>query len=412
MTNRAEQNRKKERLFMIVTIIGTSLICLLIFEIAVRFLIPQFTFRGRDLCFRYEPFIGIEGIPNKKGIFATNSFNATVTNNNEGFRDYNHDKINYKNKFRIITLGDSFTWGHGVNNDQIYMKVLEKIDSNIETINMGISGTGPPTSLKIYTSRGVHYEHNVVLLGFYMGNDIEVYYPKDHDSPPKWGFDSENNFVLIGKMKSPEEVNKIRQESEEKWSLARKKNLGERIHFWLIRHIQLLTFIDNSRDHFTNLLSGSVLYARILEYLGIEKNVAYGLLDYCRRKDSKDAKYGWKLLTETLKTMKNCAKQMNAKLYVVFIPHQVQTSQELYERTVRQYGHDPSEFDPKKPCRKLAKLCNSLEIDYLDLLHPMKQEILKGNQLYFLRDGHWNANGHIFAAREIYKDLKKRGWLE
>ncbi len=412
VTNKANLSRKKKRLFIFIMCVGTLLICLSISEIAVRIISPQSDLRRRDLFFQYEPFIGFEGIPNKKGAFATRSFKTTVTLNNEGFRDYNHDKMNAQDKFRIVTLGDSFTWGHGVNNDQIFMKVLEKINPNIETINMGGSGGDPPTSLKGYMTRGINYEHNVVLLGFYIGNDIVAYYPKNDDSPPQWGFDSEGKFALIGKVKSPEEVNRIRRESEERYSPTKKRNFKKRISYWLVRHFQLYTFIDNSRDYCSNVLKGSVLYTRILKYFGIENKGAYGFLDYCREKDPEDVEYGWKLLTETLKTMKDYAKQMNAKLYVVFIPHDVQTSQELYERTARKYGYNTLEFDLEKPNRKLAALCDKLGIGCLDLLPLMKEETSKGNRFYFKRDGHWNANGQRFAAKEIYKDMKERGWIK
>jgi hypothetical protein len=405
-------NKKKKRLFIVIMCIGTLLICLSILEIAVRILSPQSDLRRRDLLFRYEPFIGFEGIPDKKGIFANTSFKTTTTHNNEGLRDYNHDKKNTQNKFRIITLGDSFTWGHGVDDDDIYMKVLEKHDAIIETINMGGPGGDPPTALKLYMSRGLHYEHDVVLHGFFLGNDIVAYYPKDDDSPPQWGFDSEGNFKLIGKMKSPEEVDAIRKESEEKYSPTKRRNLRSSINYWFTRHFQLCTFVDNYRDYCSNVLKGSVLYTRILKYFGIENKGAYGFLDYCRKKDPEDVEYGWKLLAETLKTMKNYAKQANVKLYVIIIPFNFQTSQKLYEITARKYGHDPSEFDLEKPNRKLAELCDNLEIGYLDLLPSMKKETSKGNKFYFMRDGHWNANGHSFAAKEIYKDMKDRGWIK
>ncbi len=184
VTNKANLSKNNKILFIVIMCMVTLLVCLSIFEIAVRIISPQSDLRRRDLFFRYEPFIGAEGIPNKKGIFATRSFKTIITLNNEGFRDDNHVKINTQNKFRIVTLGDSFTWGHGVGNDQIYMKVLEKYDANIETINIGGSGGDPPTALKAYISRGIYYEHNVVLHGFYIGNDIVAYYPKDDDSPP------------------------------------------------------------------------------------------------------------------------------------------------------------------------------------------------------------------------------------
>ncbi len=145
------------------------------------------------------------------------------------------------------------------------------------------------------------------------------------------------------------------------------------------------------------MLKGSSLYTKILKYFGKENEEAYGFLNYCRKTDPEDVKYGWRLLAETLKTMKNYAKQASAK---------------LYERTSRKYGYNPLEFDLEKPNRKLSELCDNIKIDYLDLLPIMKKETSKGNKFYFMRDGHWNANGHSFAAKEIYKDMKDRGWIK
>ncbi len=73
IVNTSNYNKKKKRIFMVILCIGTFLICLSILEIAVRIISPQSDLRKRDLFFRYEPFIGFEGIPNKKGIFQAGS---------------------------------------------------------------------------------------------------------------------------------------------------------------------------------------------------------------------------------------------------------------------------------------------------------------------------------------------------
>jgi hypothetical protein len=70
---------------------------------------------------------------------------------------------------------EQFTWGHGVHNDEIYVKVLEQYDNTIETINMGGPGGDPPGELTVSKRRGLAYEHDVVLLGFFMGNDMVSY---------------------------------------------------------------------------------------------------------------------------------------------------------------------------------------------------------------------------------------------
>ena len=160
----------------------------------------------------------MEGIPNKTGVFANRSFKTRIRHNSEGFRDAEHDKENRGGRFRILTVGDSFTWGHGVENDQVYMKVLEQIEPRVETINMGGPGGDPPSELKVYLSRGLEYEHDVVLMGFYVGNDVVTRVPVPNQSPPAWGFDEAGEFRLIGVEPSAEAVAEIRRQSEEAWA--------------------------------------------------------------------------------------------------------------------------------------------------------------------------------------------------
>ena len=76
MTNTTEQ--KKSKFFRVILIVGTILIHLSLFEIAIRIFDPQSDLRRRDLFFQYEPFVGSEGIPNKKGILATRSFKTSI----------------------------------------------------------------------------------------------------------------------------------------------------------------------------------------------------------------------------------------------------------------------------------------------------------------------------------------------
>ncbi|WP_162532427.1 hypothetical protein [Candidatus Scalindua japonica] len=122
-------------------------------------------------------------------------------------------------------------------------------------------------------------------------------------------------------------------------------------------------------------------------------------LDFDGIKDSPEIDYGWKLLSKTLETMKNYAGKAGAELYVVFIPFEFQSSNILYERFTRKYGKDPSSIDLEKPNRRLAQLCERFDIACLDLLPAVKNAVSKGNQLYFIRDGHLNVDGHNFIYR-------------
>ena len=403
----------KKSLFYSILILGTLLICFSILEIGIRIFFPQSDLRiGQGYFFRYDPVLGFEGVPNAKGYFATSQFKTLVTHNKEGFRDIDHEHKNHTNTFRILALGDSYTWGHGVENNQIYVKLLENYDTNIEVINMGGPGGDPPGELKVYKFRGLEYDHDIVLLGFYVGNDIVSYYPQEDDSPPQYGYNEKGEFVLIGKVQPPEIVEKIRKESLEKYSPKKYKGLKENMYYWLVQHIQLYTFIDNFQNYYLRVIKSSPFWTKIKNIFGIENKYALGFLNYCKPEDSEEIQYGWNILYSTLETLKHYSSEAKAKLYVVIIPHVVQTSKNIYDYELIRSGHDPSSFDLEKPNNKLAEMCNKLGIDYLDLLPVMKEESSQGKLLYFPRDAHWNAEGHRIAAREIYKDLTGRGWLQ
>ncbi len=405
------REKRRKRWFSAIAFVGTLCICLAILELGVRFFAPQSTLRQRDLFFQFDPLLGAEGIANKKGIFATTQFSTTVIHNSEGFRDYEHSKKNNTQKLRVIAIGDSFTWGHGVENEEIYVKRMEALNPHIETINMGGPGGDPPGELKVYLFRGTAYEHNIVLLGFYIGNDIITTHATEESSPPQFGFDKDGNFSLMGKVPSAEEVQKIREESARKYDPHKYRDLKGRINYWFIQHLQSYTLIDNLQDHFSDMLKGSTFYWKVTNALGLKVKRPMDFLQYCAKEDIPEVEKGWKLTKAVLASLKEYALLNHAEPYILFIPHITQMSDSFFKQTTRYLGYKPENFDSKKPNRRLAKLCDQLGIAYLDLLPIMRKKTAEGKKLYYEREYHWNRAGHEVAAEEVLKDFKKRGWL-
>ena len=98
-----------------------------------------------------------------------------VSTNSNGFRGAELVK-NSSNK-KIIFVGDSFTFGYGVDNDQTYpyhiSKPLEKLGYDV--INAGVSGWGGAEQLKFISSKAKKYSPSVIVHGFYL-NDISDAY--------------------------------------------------------------------------------------------------------------------------------------------------------------------------------------------------------------------------------------------
>lgn len=98
---------------------------------------------------------------------------VTYTFNNDGLHDRNNYEIIKKNKvFRIITLGDSFTFGMNVSTYQNWTEQLEdKLNNNctnnkwqtFEVINLGVSGYDTKYSLARYLSKGKKYDPDLVI---------------------------------------------------------------------------------------------------------------------------------------------------------------------------------------------------------------------------------------------------------
>jgi len=71
---------------------------------------------------------------------------------------------------RILVLGDSFTFGEDVGDDETYSHHLERLLPGTEVINLGVHGYGHDQMLIYLREEGVRYRPDVVILGFLTGD--------------------------------------------------------------------------------------------------------------------------------------------------------------------------------------------------------------------------------------------------
>jgi hypothetical protein len=67
---------------------------------------------------------------------------------------------------RIAVLGDSFTFGDEVSDDEAYPAQLQALLPSAEIINMGVHGYGHDQMLLLFEDEGVRYRPDLVVLGF------------------------------------------------------------------------------------------------------------------------------------------------------------------------------------------------------------------------------------------------------
>lgn len=90
-----------------------------------------------------------------------------VRTNSQAFRNNKEFSFDIESGMvRILCLGDSFTFGYGVDNDNNWCNLLTAVDDRLETVNMGQNGYGIDQIYLLYKREASKLKHNVVLFSF------------------------------------------------------------------------------------------------------------------------------------------------------------------------------------------------------------------------------------------------------
>jgi hypothetical protein len=91
----------------------------------------------------------------------------TLNSNSKGLRGKaEHEYQRTAGKRRILVLGDSFTFGEEVSDDETFPHYLESALPNTEVVNFGVQGYGHDQMLLCLKEEGVKYYPDIVILDF------------------------------------------------------------------------------------------------------------------------------------------------------------------------------------------------------------------------------------------------------
>lgn len=120
---------------------------------------------------RFDPWLGWSNRPGAAGPMRVVGQHDTFARiNSRGLRDREIDPARRKGGLRVLCLGDSFTWGWGVGDDETYPKVLERELAGVEALNAGVCAWGTAQELVWLEREGFGYGPDAVTLGFYLND--------------------------------------------------------------------------------------------------------------------------------------------------------------------------------------------------------------------------------------------------
>lgn len=231
-------------------------------------------------------------VPNAEYTHTTPDGSWAYFINSRGLRDtreFAYDKPD--GVLRILTLGDSFTLGFEVGQEQTYAAVLERDlerhGINAEVINAGVSGFSNAEALVYLREEGLRYQPDVVVLGFFV-NDL-----------------SDNVRADLFRLDQGELI-----ENKKTYLPAiRLRNLFN--SFWLYRWLS-----ENSSIH-NYLNARATVYVR--DYLAA-KNLDVVKQDSEQQTQAPDADYPTALTRSLIKAIYNSASGAGARFILMNIP--------------------------------------------------------------------------------------------
>lgn len=123
------------------------------------------------------PGLAYELIPNREKF----SHGAMIRTNSFGMRDTEPTLNKNASLLRIIVLGDSFTFGFGVSEDQTYSNILEKllneftinVHCQYEVLNFGVGGYSTRDEAIVFKHKILPWNPRLVVIGYVL-NDPEI----------------------------------------------------------------------------------------------------------------------------------------------------------------------------------------------------------------------------------------------
>ncbi len=274
-------------------------------------------------------------------------------------------------EFRILFLGDSFTFGLGVEIEDTFVKQVENSlrgSRPLKTINAGGRGTNAFHQYSFLREHQSILDPDLLVLQVYVGNDF-------HDS-----HDSIDAMGTMDTATRPERARGSIMPQTESWLAASKQWLRdldlytpEVIYNRLLR----LNFVDDLLCRYQIRYGSRALLLR--QYPSAQQDlVAHEIESLARITD-------------------HCAAE-GIRTASIIIPYKLQ----VFKKNLL----DSRIYDYRKPNALLTDFFRDHEVPCIDFLEQYQQVPESDvRSFYYFRDAHWTARGHQYAARKIQQLL-------
>jgi hypothetical protein len=358
-----------------ITYFLVILFSLVLLEILMVVLEP-YIFKGfyqydRDLGFKVRPYTN-----------GTNRFGFNA-------RDYSLNKA--EGVFRILIVGDSFSWAGG--KDGNYSALLEKKFEKyygrhrVDIINTGYPMTHTGEQLAMLKKYGLQYHPDMVFLGFFAGNDFlnaDPYRKRIVVNDTNFDIDTRHEKIFWGYPVILQ--SRLWHFIKQKMFVFRKINTDD---------AQQTEWRQEDKNNTACMFSEE-------DFLYIEK----GRLEFCNMSSHDRGTYKKNVdyIFQSLYQMQQLLTDRKIKFVVGIYPDEFQVSNAILLQIFESFGLEKSKYDVELMQHILKEYLESEHVPYIDVLDSFKAKGTK-EPLYLCRNTHWNRAGNELAASIIFQYL-------
>ncbi len=340
-----------------------------------------------DLGWKLKP--GVSGEWKGEGV-------SFVRVNSEGLRDREHTKAKPPNTLRVAVLGDSFTEAIHVPVEQTFWSKLErklgnceavKGRKNVEVINFGVQGYGTAQQLIMLRKKVWDYNPDIVVLAFYIGNDVINNSPKlEYDRyRPFFAYDANGKLVPDMSFRNLMPIDRN----------ERAVSFVDRLPGWIVSNSRILQ-VAKKAD---------------LDIKKRQLSKDFTALSAKNLQPPEDAAWreAWRVTEGLIVTMRNEVVQKKADFLVVTIGDPMQVGRDVKIR--KDFMTHNNIQDLFYPNRRVEKLGEREGFPVLNLAEQFQgytekyQVCAHGFENSVPCGGHWNELGHRLASILINRNL-------
>ncbi len=334
---------------------------------------------------------------------------VVVSYNSEGWRDIEPDG-RLDADLRVAVLGDSFVEAYSVEREEGFASrlgaLIKSSGQNGEVFNFGVGGYGTLQEYLVYQQIASTYRPQLVLLGFYLGNDV-----RNNDlrlesvlntgqakieSRPFLKVDSFGRRSV-----TPVDITEARKQYE--FERARREE-------WPLRDARksvLLRVLGRTvRRLVANAVSSDSLVTRQQELAEISRFGVHSC------EEPNEITSAWGVTSILLEKLRDEVRENGARLVVFTVPAEEEVQKTSMEAALGRLGQPERFCFERAPgYQRLHGVLDALGVESVDLLPTFRDAAREEKAILFRDDRHWGPTGHELAADFVFGELHRRQLL-